>query len=178
MNTDIDRWATLAKSSNRPSWNGRNNEIADILMEYKPYTVLDIGAGNRDLQKLIPPHIKYSAVDCIDCGFSDTFVIDFNVTDASDIKLYSHSEFAVCSGILEYINDIVPVLKFVKNNSNKSIITYVCEEDRESDKMVKLSGWTNGIKRDELIGIFNSLGFKQIGYKRYKSHSIFVLDNG
>jgi hypothetical protein len=99
MKTNIDEWRGVALSS-QPSWEARSLIIAKLLRSSD--TVLDLGAGDRKLQRFIPPGCGYIPADCVD-DLHGTFVVDFN----KEFRL-PDEEFsvAVCAGLLEYINDL------------------------------------------------------------------------
>jgi hypothetical protein len=103
------------RSTLDPPWSERNKVIGSYIDMNT--NVLDLGCGHKDLLKYIKPK-KYIG-------------IDFN--DQADIKINFNLEFSlprdewnfiVCSGLLEYLNDVPAFINKIKKTSNKYIITY------------------------------------------------------
>lgn len=171
MPTDLTRWSTLQVSDAPPSWNGRNTTLAKYIPANS--TILDIGAGNQALKRLIPESCSYQAVDCVDNG-EDVFVIDFNTVDTSTVSLRASYDIAVCSGIMEYIHDADNFFRFVVNHANNVIFTYVPNEVR-LDKDNGNNGWVPGLTTDELLALFDRVGLEIVYRDKFRRHLIFML---
>jgi len=172
IQTDIARWAELSKKEDRPSWETRNDIIAALVP--KDVSVLDIGCGNRDMQKLLPT-CDYTALDCVGDP-SNTIIMDFNtITDASEIDLDKVYDYAICSGVLEYIQNEWTFLQFVKRNSKNIILSYVLKSDRSGPTAMSKNGWVNEYTSDQLDETFERLNLKVVESTKYRTHTIFIL---
>lgn len=61
-------------------------------------SVMDMGAGNMSLKKMLDMKIRYYPVDNVS-RCSETIVCDFNKSEFPQLNVYT----IVCAGILEYI---------------------------------------------------------------------------
>lgn len=172
MITDIKRWTDLYQSTNRPSWFERNNIIAQFIPEYA--SVLDIGAGNKDLKKLISATCEYQALDCV--GDESTIIIDFNKDDVKDMHLDKVWDIAVCSGVMEYINDPMTFLTFVSKHARIIILSYIFEKDRTYHNK---NGWVKGLDYSDLMKLLSSLNIECVEFfdKNYLRHSLMILES-
>lgn len=98
-----------------PGWTDRNREISKFIL---PNTkVLDLGCGSKDLLKYISP-IKYYGID-YNSEFADAtmnFNENFSIPDSWD--------YIVCSGVLEYLNNLEDFFSKISNHSEYYIFTY------------------------------------------------------
>jgi hypothetical protein len=173
--TDTTRWEKLANQEERPSWQSRNNVIA----EYIPtgVSVLDIGCGNQDMKHLIGTSCSYTGLDCVKHNLSDVIVLDFNAVDASDVVLNKRYDYAICSGVLEYINDPLAFIKFVSANAENIILSYILAETRLTIRECAADGWISNLNRVQLQKLLTDNGLKTTHETKYRSHSIFVLSH-
>lgn len=100
-----------------PGWTGRNEAIAAYI---EPSTsILDLGCGSKDLLKYTSPS-TYCGVD----HFSNT-VADVQIDLNSDFHLPEGTwDTIVCSGLLEYLEDLDHFFFRIKPKVNKLIITF------------------------------------------------------
>lgn len=171
MITDKERWKVLSESKERPSWGSRN----DVIIKYiQPNTsVLDVGCGNRDIEKLLDESCDYQGMDCVG-DETQTIILDFNAVNAAKLKLARKYNYAICSGVLEYIMKPNDFIQFVKLNSDKIILSYVLSEHRGSYN--PSNGWLNNYSRNDLENFFIINKLKMVHEDRYRSHTIFVLE--
>lgn len=170
--TDITRWTKLSQSNERPSWQSRNDVVVSLIPS--DTSVLDVGCGNRDIEKLLDSSCRYQGMDCVGDP-TNTIILDFNAVDASQMNLASHYDYSVCSGVLEYIEDIAVFLKFLSKHSDKTILSYTLKENRTGSDAMAVNGWINEYTRVELERAFRANGMKIIKETKYKKHTIFVL---
>lgn len=170
MITDKERWQILSESAERPTWGSRN----DVIIKYiePSASVLDVGCGNRDIQKILDPSCDYQGLDCVG-DETETIILDFNVINAAKLKLAKVYDYAICSGVLEYIVDPTSFIKFVKLNSTKIVLSYVLSQYRGKDN--PNNGWVNNFSREELELLFKNNGLEIVNEDRYRTHAIFVL---
>ena len=172
VETDIKRWEELSKSNERPSWQSRNDVVVSLIPSGS--SVLDVGCGNRDIEKLLNGTSKYQGLDCVGDA-TNTIIVDFNKVDATQVHLATHYDYAVCSGVLEYIENAKTFLHFVATHSNKIILSYTIKENRNNKDAMSVNGWVNEFTRAELEKLFHQTSLKIIQETKYKKHSIFVL---
>lgn len=171
MKTDIERWEKLSKSEDNPSWHKRNDIIAKLIPEGS--SVLDVGAGNRDLQRKLNAPSAYQAVDCVGDA-EHTVILDFNDLESGEVTLPFRYDIAVCSGVLEYLVDARVLLRFVTSNADFTILTYVFVENRITANDT-VNGWVPGLSRVQLTSIFKEFDIKIVDEHRYSSHTIMLL---
>ncbi len=129
-------------------WDNRYKEMITLL-DPKCSTLMDCGAGNMSLRRMINTEIKYYPVDNIP-RYSETIVCDFNKGNFPDIYV----DTAVACGILEYIT--VPEV-FIKNlcEHSKMVLLSYSSLNLRPDISYRLSlGWKNHFTEGEIIKIF------------------------
>lgn len=82
-------------------------------------SIIDLGAGNMYLKRLLPDEIEYYPVD-YQKRFSETIVCDFNKYEFPDI----YADVIVCAGILEYIDNPEWFLEQVTIHCRKVLLSY------------------------------------------------------
>jgi hypothetical protein len=98
-----------------PYWAGRNKLIADEFLQPNK-SILDLGCGSKNLLKFYSP-IKYLGVDGI--GEAD-IIVDLN----SNFILPSGWDYAVNSGILEYLNNIEKYFVNIRGLATEFVFTW------------------------------------------------------
>lgn len=134
-------------------WDDRYRELITLL-DPNCNALMDCGAGNMSLKRMINAGIKYYPVDNVQ-RYSETIVCDFNKGNFPDIYV----DTIVACGILEYI--ILPEI-FIKEmceHSNTVLLSY-CSLQMRSDISYRLSlGWKNHLTEGEIVKIFYQNGF-------------------
>lgn len=171
--TDIDRWSKLANSAVDPVWANRN----DVIVSYIPENsnVLDIGAGNMTLKKLLPNGCQYQPMDCV-IGDDSTIVHDFNSTD--DPPMLHGFDVVVCSGVLEYINDPLMFLNTIKTYGTEILLSYALYDDRSiaSKRNPSINGWVNSFTINDMLNFFYICGLQNtLDSVVWNKHTIFKL---
>jgi|CZKI01.1.fsa_nt_gi hypothetical protein len=115
--TDYPRWERNAKELR--TWDARTKVLGHHILPGS--RVLDLGAGAQTLRRHLTGGGLY--VPCVLVATSpDTIVVDFNR------GLYPTSErksvFAVCSGLIEYINEPSVFLKRFQSYASNILISY------------------------------------------------------
>ena len=142
-----------------PQWSDRNRFISNIISEYSSMpTVLDLGCGSKDLLRYLKTPY-YLGVD-FNAPPADVYINlnnDFNLPNGE-------WDFIVCSGVIEYLNNIDAFFKKIKNNSSMYIFTFFV-------KFRKINKAVGSI--DDFEHIINE-NFN-LQYKiKYKSHFYYV----
>lgn len=143
-----------------PKWTKRNQIIGKLIQDNK--TVLDLGCGGKDLLNYIKPS-KYHGIDYND-DLADSYA-DFN----KPFEINDTWDYIVCSGLLEYLEDINTIIQSIQNKADTYIVTY----------------WTHAQKNTSFhnIGALSIDQFIQILSKYFnikstttwREHIIFVL---
>lgn len=98
-----------------PKWTKRNQIIGKLIQDKK--TVLDLGCGAKDLLNYIKPS-KYHGIDYND-DLADSYA-DFN----KPFEINDNWDYIVCSGVLEYLEDVNTIIQSIQNKADTYIITY------------------------------------------------------
>ena len=134
-------------------WDNRYKELLTFL-DVGCHSIMDCGAGNMSLKRMLNTDIKYVPVDNVP-RYKETIVCDFNQGEFPDICV----DVAFASGILEYIT--LPE-KFIKNlceHSKKVILSY-CSLHMRPNISYRLSlGWKNHFTEGEIVKMFYQKGF-------------------
>jgi hypothetical protein len=103
-------------------WDARTRHIASMIPANSK--VIEFGAGRRQLERMLPPGCTYVPSDLVDRG-PGTIVADLNRRPLPDLRAVA-PEVAVFGGVLEYINDVASVVKWL---SDSGIATCVASFD-------------------------------------------------
>ena len=103
FHTDFGRWELNARQ--KPSWDGRNQLIASWIPPGS--SVIDVGAGAMTLEQYLAPGTDYTPLDVVTRS-DRTLRVNFNTYEIP--QLTRIHDYAVCSGVLEYI---IPVHLFL-----------------------------------------------------------------
>jgi hypothetical protein len=97
-----------------PPWENRNRIISEMMIPYK--NVVDLGCGSKNLLKFYTPKL-YLGVDGIP---SADMVVDLN----GDFKIPNNWDYAVNSGILEFVTRPDLYLEKIKDISKEYIFSW------------------------------------------------------
>jgi len=158
METDYKRWEQTTQSV--PLWNERNRLISALIREGA--SVLDVGAGNMTLRKLIPQSCRYQPIDCVK-GADDTIIADFNkkiIPEFGEVF-----DYVVCSGVMEYVHSPDDFLKTVLAWGNVVILSYAITDLVNNVEFRRQQGWFNDLGFTDLMKMFSEQGIlpRQVG---------------
>lgn len=105
----------------RPHWRGRNKLIAEELLEPNK-SVIDIGCGAKNLLWYYKTASDYLGIDGIDIE-EVNIVLDLNSADWVD-NVPGGWDYAVNSGILEYVSSPEKLIKQQKSLAKQHIFTW------------------------------------------------------
>lgn len=100
------------------AWPERSQHLAKLIPPHK--SVLDVGAGSRELKLHLRKCWKYTSIDQPGVGEQD-YYLDLNQTTLPDLDCW---DYAVFAGVLEYLNDIKAVLSWAHKHAGFMLITY------------------------------------------------------
>ncbi len=157
MNTK-DRWTNMTQSQ---SWPYRYKEISKRIQPGS--SVLDIGCGMMELKQYLPLNCKYVGLDMVARG-DKTLIYDLN--NKVDIQKLLDSragkkrfDYAVCSGVLEYLNRPLWLPVWLGELANTAILSYYAAEIRDDELSADKNGWANNYTYSDIINGFVKCDF-------------------
>ena len=163
--SDYERWSDPESLS--PSWNPRTENIAFLIPSGS--SVLEFGAGNMSLKNYLPADCKYTGSDLVDRG-PGTIVCDLN---GPKLPLFSPNDFAVFSGVLEYVNDVPRLIAHLSDVAEVIIASYVTIECVSSKIARRSVGWVNDFSSEELEATFSRSGFSLDFRETWQEQTIY-----
>ena len=103
-------------------WDDRYRELITLL-DAGCCSVMDCGAGNMSLRRMLNSEIKYFPIDNVP-RYTETIVCDFNKGEFPDICV----DNAIASGVLEYITMPERFIQNLCEHSKKAIFGRICRE--------------------------------------------------
>jgi hypothetical protein len=170
MKTDYDRWEKTATQA--PSWDERNRFIGAMIPEGA--SVIDVGAGNMTIRNFIPSSCVYQPVDCVK-GCSDTLIADFN--NGIIPELGRQYDYAICSGVLEYMQDPGRFLAVVSGWADTILLSYAVTNYKPDAAQRRSDGWFNDLSLADLAVLFAKLDLVPNPVGRWGPHVIFRLSH-
>jgi len=158
------RWVNFNEA-----YDERNKLIAQFILE--DTTILDLGCGNSSLKMYLPKGCKYQGCDIVKREES-TIVCDFNLNEYPPIKQY---DYVVCSGLIEYINDVPSFLNKLPLYAEQFIFSY-------AQKISSIEGrieqdWVNHYTTAEFAELLVTLNYRIKFIETWKNQKIWHLDN-
>lgn len=130
-------------------WRKRTIALRKLIKE-EDQSVLDIGAGEMYLKKILPDGVRYYPLDYIR-RHEETLVYDLNRKEFPDIT----ADTAVCAGIIEYIEDVPWFFDRLVQCAKTIVLSYRSRE----------GGYDNSVyTSDEIINMLNARGFLLTGW--------------
>jgi hypothetical protein len=147
--TETSRWSEVAQQ--RPGWDERNRLIAGYIPSGA--AVLDLGAGARTLAGYLPDCV-YQPCDII-ASDSSVLVCDFNAGKLPEIS--RRYDYAVASGLLEYLKDIPAFLARLPVMADNAIVSY-SPYTRDHSKLWRAGeGWFNHYTQEQFEHILDGV---------------------
>lgn len=153
--TDYKRWINLANHSS--TWNPRTEMIAKMIQPDS--SIIEFGAGRKILKNYIDRSCRYQPSDCVDRG-DDTMILDLNTTDLPNLP---HYDYAVFSGVIEYLTDVSRVVKWLNTFADHTVLSYLVVEGEKDPALIQNRrnfGWVNDYTDEEIMNIFMLQNFE------------------
>ncbi len=156
--SDVSHWSDPTAFD--AGWDARARVAATLIPAGA--SVIEFGAGLRQLETFLDHSISYIPSDLIDRG-PGTLLLDLN---AHPLPTLSEVDTAVFCGVLEYIADVPTVVRWLSNWASFCIASYNCaysspgtlQRATEVAKRAR-SGWVNTFTERELCMQFAAAGF-------------------
>ena len=163
--SDYKRWGTDSNLS--PHWDSRTKQIAKLI---SPGTsVIEFGAGRLVLKKYLPKSCAYTPSDLVDRGMG-TIIWDLNSNIFPQLQSY---DYAVFSGVLEYVDDVPRLIRYLTNYVDAIIASYAVRELNEKNRRVNGCCWVNDFSSQQFIKIFTDAGFQWNHTENWGSQLIY-----
>ena len=169
--TWADKETTYDFSKQEGPWDYRYR----ILLDYLPAncrSVLDCGAGNMSLQRMLPPEmqIAYYLVD-YKSNYPSTIICDFNQGEFPVLKV---STSFIC-GLLEYIENPSGFLRNICKRCNTVLIAYNIFSDKIPMSQRRQLGWKNHMTTGDIVSIFQSNKFELLKELRVDAPETYLV---
>ena len=151
--SDVERWSNPESYSE--TWNSRTKLLASLVDENK--TVIEFGAGMNPISEYLPESNKCMITDFVDKGDIKYAKYDLNAHNMIDFGRY---DYAVFSGVLEYIVDLPRKLRFVSDRCQNIVASYSTLD--AYPKYREEHGWVNSYTSDQFIGLFHDARMRMV----------------
>lgn len=167
--TDFNRWEHNAKE--KPCWDGRNQFIATLIPPGA--SIIDVGAGAMTLEKYLVRDTDYTPLDAVRSS-ERTLIVDFNTYDIPQLDYIR--DYAVCSGIMEYILPTHFFIETIRKWARNIILSYAIS-DLNPDATTARTGWVNNFSDQNLRVLFRQHGLNLKKTYRWEKQTIYLLDS-
>lgn len=163
--SDFKRWEQ--QDELLEDWDERTRLIADLIPDST--SIIEFGAGNMSLRKFIGPGCHYTPSDLVK-RCEETVVYDLN---ADALPSHEKYDFAVFSGVLEYVNDIGKVAHHLCRHVDFVAVSYSPLEWNSKNR--RRNGWVSDLNSQEFIEIFVKAGFTLEKSSRWRNQAIYLF---
>jgi hypothetical protein len=174
--SDYQRWTNL--ENHLAWWASRTEAVARMVPE--DTRVIEFGAGNRQLESLLPPSCSYVPSDLVDRGF-ETVVCDLNKRPLPDLS-HLMVNVAVFVGVLEYVHDLPAITEWLSGQIMVCIASYHCiRAKRFSLRRLKemflraYHGYLSYYTEKEIVALFKTNGFVCARIETWRDQELFVF---
>lgn len=150
--TDTARWSS--PSNFERYWVERNRMIAASVPP--GLSVIEFGAGLRELEKLLPAACRYTPSDLVDRG-PGTIVCNLNIRP---LPSFPKHDIAVLSGVLEYLHNPGDVLKHLHGSAPLLLMSYsVWDGTPATLERRRADGFVNDLHASSLRSLLHDSGW-------------------
>ena len=169
ISSGVTRWAD--PSSLHSEWDSRTRQIATLILPNS--AVIEFGAGRLVLADYLPEGCTYQPSDIADRG-AGTLVCDLN---REMPVLPTKYDVAVFSGVLEYLEDLYPILVLLKDHAFFVIASYASTEECPDHLTRRMNGWVNHLSRAQFVQTFEHGGFELQSSQAWGEQTIYRFRN-
>jgi hypothetical protein len=162
--SDVKRWSNI--DSYNEVWNTRTKLIASLIEPN--VSIIEFGAGLNPVSKYLPDTNHYTITDFVNKEGFVCMQYDLNANKMVDFGNY---DYAVFSGVLEYILNLPSKIKYISTRC-KNIITSYSTINNYPDGRVE-RGWVNSYTDDEFIKLFNDANMELVHFELWKNQHIY-----
>jgi len=153
-----------SKHFDAQTWDKRYIAVSELMQLGK--SVIDLCGGDGKLQF----YIQISKYQCVDITkrCANAIVADFN---KKEFPYFAEKfDYATCLGGLEYLDDVLGFLQFLRNYSNTIIVTY--------NNIVKKSPvFKNAYTQFEIQNLLNKAGWEIQEIESYGKEKVYLCKN-
>lgn len=163
--TDFERWQD--PSSLRPDWDERTRLIADLIPDGS--SVVEFGAARLVLPRYLGQTCTYQPVDLVKRS-DDTLVFDLNGPLPALPRRY---DYAVFSGVLEYVEDIDRVMRWLPGVANQIIFSYAVTDFLSDPVTRRRNGWINSFSDADVRKLIKKSGLSCLSTQRWREQLVY-----
>lgn len=163
--TDFERWQD--PSSLRPEWDERTRLMAKLIPDGSG--VIEFGAARLVLPRYLEPACTYQPVDLVKRS-DDTLAFDLNGPLPSLPRLY---DYAVFSGVLEYVQDADRVMRWLPGVANQVIFSYAVTDFLSDPVTRRRHGWVNSWSNTDVRKLIDRSGLECLSTQRWQEQLIY-----
>lgn len=161
--SDFSRWSKPRSLS--PLWDERTRQLAAMVPPGS--TVIEFGAGRRVLEHMLDRPARYTPSDLVDRG-PGTVVCDLN---ARPLPQFGTHDFAVFSGVLEYVNDVPSLIRHLHGSVRTIVASYAVLEKNPDER--RAGGWVNDYTAAQFVALFAEQGFECVANSSWQSQELY-----
>jgi hypothetical protein len=166
--SDLTRWKPI--ENHNKNWQDRTIKMADFIVPNS--SVIEFGAGRMVLKDYLPENCSYTPSDIIDRGNS-TIICDLN---KNILPVFDHYDYCIFSGVLEYINDVPKLIKYLAASIDTFIISYAVVNKGDNIYKRGIHGWVNNYNNESLIEIFAKNHYVLTNKSKWLNQEIYVFE--
>jgi len=161
--SDVSRWSKPEELL--PEWEERTRLLARLVPPSSH--VLDFGAGSCTLQQYLASDCTYMPSDLVSRN-ANTFVCDLNSRPLPNLSTFG-IDTAVFGGVLEYIQDLPELVRWLSKYVHRCIASYECAQPQDTFwrnlrqcQARVCTGWVNNFQEHEFIRLFEAQDLKLV----------------
>ncbi len=165
--TNFSRWSEASNLSS--DWDERTIYMASLIPGGA--SVIEFGVGRLTLPKHLRPACVYQPVDLV-ARTPDTIVFDLNQIPYPTLP--RHYDFAVFSGVLEYVEDLPALFRWLPSVADNVIFSYAVTDWLSDPTTRRENGWINDFSDRDLRACVDSVGMRLVLENRWREQKIYV----
>ena len=163
--TDLERWQV--PTNLRPDWDERTQLVATLIPDGSK--VIEFGAARLVLPRYLGPGCTYQPSDLVKRS-EDTLELDLN--EALPL-LQCRYDYAVFSGVLEYVQDLDRLMRWLPGVTDKVIFSYAITDFLSDPISRRRHGWINSLSDSEVRQLINLYELELMSTERWQGQIIY-----